>query len=125
MGLLNLSREIRNHGRLVMLRSPMRAYPLRLPRYFPVNCTPYAYFEIPIAPGMRSSCGTPIKLSTNNSQAKVQHKRIEVPVVVQQLKSTCETPRCNHRVNRLANRHAKPAQRTKILRRLDCDLGAA
>jgi hypothetical protein len=46
-------------------------------------------------------------------------KRIENPVVVQQNVPALDAPGGNHRIDRLANRHAEDAQRPEILRRLN------
>lgn len=49
------------------------------------------------------------------------HERTKVPVVVQEIIVALDAARGDHRVNRLANGHAQPAQGPKVPRRLNSD----
>src|SRR5260370_826902 len=72
-------------------------------------------------PRLSSTAG----LSDHHAQAEVLDERIEIPVVVQQVMPALDASGGNHRIDGLANRHAEPAQRAEILRRLNRDFLSA
>lgn len=76
-------------------------------------------------PGLRHLEATSTRLSGHYTQAEVPGERIEIPIVVQQVIPALDASGGNHRIEGPANGHAKPSQRSEVLRCLNRDFLSA